>query len=46
MGPSQGETFCTQGGGAVAVFNLTALIEKKAAISIGNDVLGSLTRSI
>ena len=38
-GPQSGGTFCTQGGGVVAVSNLTAVIEKKAAISIGNGVL-------
>ena len=38
-GPQSGRTFCTQGGGVVAVSNLTAVIEKKAAISIGNGVL-------
>ena len=30
-GPQSGETFCTQGGGVVAVSKLTVVIEKKAA---------------
>ena len=38
--PQTGGTFCTQGGRVVAGSNLTAVIEKKAAISIGNGVLG------
>ena len=32
------------GGGVVAVSNLTAVIEKKAAISIGNGVLGKFNK--
>ena len=44
MDPSQGGTFCTQGRGVVAVSNLTAVIEKKAAISIGNGVLGKFNK--
>ena len=36
---SGGGAFCTQGGGVVAFSNLTAVIEKKAAILIGNGVL-------
>ena len=43
-GPQSGGTFCTQGGGVVAVSNLTAVIEKKAAISIGNGVLGKFNK--
>ena len=43
-GPQSGRTFCTQGGGVVAVSNLTAVIEKKAAISIGNGVLGKFNK--
>ena len=43
-GPQSGGTFCTQGGGVVAVSNLTAVIEKKAAISIGNGVLGRFNK--
>ena len=43
-GPQSGGTFCTQGGGMVAVSNLTAVIEKKAAISIGNGVLGKFNK--
>ena len=39
-GLQSGGTFCTQGGGVFAVSNLTAVTEKKAAISIGNGVLG------
>ena len=39
MDPSQGGHFVLRGGGVVAVSNLTAVIEKKAAISIGNGVL-------
>ena len=43
-GPQSGGTFCTQEGGVVAVSNLTAVIEKKAAISIGNGVLGKFNK--
>ena len=43
-GSQSGGTFCTQGGGVVAVSNLTAVIEKKAAISIGNGVLGKFNK--
>ena len=43
-GPQSGGTFCTQGGGVVAVSNLIAVIEKKAAISIGNGVLGKFNK--
>ena len=43
-GPQTGGTFCTQGGRVVAVSNLTAVIEKKAAISIGNGVLGKFNK--
>ena len=42
--PQSGGTFCTQGGGVVAVSNLTAVIEKKAAISIANGVLGKFNK--
>ena len=43
-GLQTGRTFCTQGGRVVAVSNLTAVIEKKAAISIGNGVLGKFNK--
>ena len=43
-GPQTGETFFTQGGRVVAVSNLTAVIEKKVAISIGNGVLGKFNK--
>ena len=43
MGPSQGDILYS-GGGVVAVSNLTAVIEKKAAISIGNGVLGNFNK--
>ena len=43
-GYQSGGTFCTQGGGVVAISNLTAVIEKKAAISIGNGVLGKFNK--
>ena len=43
-GPQSGGRFGTQGGGVVAVSNLTAVIEKKAAISIGNGVLGKFNK--
>ena len=43
-GPQSGGTFCTQGYGVVAVSNLTAVIEKKAAISIENGVLGKFNK--
>ena len=43
-GPQTGGTFCTQEGRVVAVSNLTAVIEKKAAISIGNGVLGKFNK--
>ena len=43
-GSQTGGTFCTQGGRVVAVSNLTAVIEKKAAISIGNGVLGKFNK--
>ena len=39
-----GGTFCTQGDGVVAVSNLTAVIEKKAAKSIGNGVLRTINK--
>ena len=42
--PQSGGTFCTQGGAVVAVSSLTAVIEKKAAISIGNGVLGKFNK--
>ena len=38
-GPQSGGDILYSGDGVVAVSNLTALIEKKAAISIGNGVL-------
>ena len=44
FGPQTGGTFCTQRGRVVAVSNLTAVIEKKAAISIGNGVLGKFNK--
>ena len=44
--PQSGGRFCTQGGGVVAVSNLTAVIEKKAAISIGNGVPGKFKVSV
>ena len=43
-GHQSGGTFCTQGGGMVAVSNLTTVIEKKAATSIGNGVLGKFNK--
>ena len=43
-GLQSGGTFCTQRGGMVAVSNLTAVIEKKAAISIANGVLGKFNK--
>ena len=43
MDPSQGDILYS-GGGVVAVCNLTAVIEKKAAISIGNGVLGKFNK--
>ena len=43
-GHQSGGTFCTQGGGVVAVSNLTTVIEKKAATSIGNGVLGKFNK--
>ena len=43
-GPQSGGTFSTQKGGVVAVSNLTAVIEKKADISIGNGVLGKFNK--
>ena len=44
MDPSQGGHLVLRGGGVVAVSNLTAVIEKKAAISIRNGVLGKFNK--
>ena len=43
-GHQSGRRFCTQGGGVVAVSNLTTVIQKNAAISIGNGVLGNFNK--
>ena len=43
-GPQSGGDILYSGGGVVAVSNLTAVIEKKAAISIGNGVLGKFNK--
>ena len=43
-GPQSGGEILYSEGGVVAVSNLTAVIEKKAAISIGNGVLGKFNK--
>ena len=43
-GPQSGGDILYSGGGVVAVSNLTAVIETKAAKSIGNGVLGTINK--